>query len=157
MLTQEEEELLISELNALGRLPGERGGNSSPRFVPGGKSLEINNARLSGYEQIDFPEADNAYNKWADTSLHVNPVIDGGSPGGGPTRAGGSDMITRDAFHTSQAGSEATNTELGFPDQDQTPELPDARVFSNPTDNLQQSTVTEAEVRQIVREELLKS
>lgn len=150
---------LMKESTSLSGMAGERGGNSSTRWTPGGSAVEIADHRLSGYEQIEFPEADELFNQWADTALHVDPVTSSGSIGGGPTREGGSDFITRNAYHTSPAGAEAT-ADLGFPEGDENDGMPDARVFSAPDDEAQvdkdegDDLVSESEVRALVRSEL---
>lgn len=150
---------LMKESTSLSGMAGERGGNSSTRWKPGGNTVEIADHRLSGFEQIQFPEADELFNQWADTALHVDPVTSSGSIGGGPTREGGSNFITKNAYRTSRAGAEGT-AELGFPEDDENGDLPNSRVFSSPDDELyldkdsEYETVTESEIRSLIRLEL---
>lgn len=134
---------LVKESTSLGGMPGERGGNSSTRWAPGGNPVEIADHRLSGFEQIEFPVGDNPVNRLADTSLHTSPSTTS-KLGNGPKRGEDGNLIEPDAFRTSSGGEQAT-IDMGFEPEDQNDELPDSRVFS------------ESEIRELVREELKAS
>lgn len=131
----------INEMTSLGTV-GNDGGNSSSRWDPGYEPVEIEDHRLSGYTQIEFPVGDNPVNRFADTSLHTSPGTSS-KLGDGPKRGVDGSVIEPNAFHTSEEGEQAT-IDMGFAPQDQMGNLPDSRVF------------TESAIREIVRSELIK-
>lgn len=68
-------DIIVKEISSLGGMAGERGGNSSARYTPGGARVTLNVQKRSGMQQIEFPEADDPVNDFSDHSLHLSPEV----------------------------------------------------------------------------------
>lgn len=66
---------IIAEISSLGGMPSERGGNSSSRYLPAGQSVRLNPQKLVGFEQVEFPVADDPIGSFTDHSLHLSPSL----------------------------------------------------------------------------------